>query len=73
MKRNIQDDVTAALLPGRSCAPLGLQGLAITYSTVTQADVKYICDLLEPIVVANRRQSNTPRSDTGKDRGERFY
>ena len=34
---------------------------------VTQADVKYICDLLEP-VVAFRRSSNTPRSQTERDR-----
>lgn len=65
-ERNIQDDVTAALLL-RSCSPLGLQGLAITHSTVTQADVKYICDLLEPIVVANRRSSNTPRSERDRE------
>jgi hypothetical protein len=74
IKQNLQDDVSAALLPGRSCHPLGLQGLAITHCVVTQADVKYICDLLEP-VVAFRRSSNTPRSQSererDKERGER--
>ena len=65
----MQEDVSAALLPGRSCHPLGLQGIAITHSTFTQEDVKYIRDLLEPVTLS-RKSSNTPRSvgDKEKDR-----
>ena len=70
LERNIQNDVTAALLPGRSCAPLGLQGLAITHSTFTQADIKYLCDLLEPVVIANKKSSHTPRSSGDKERDD---
>lgn len=40
----------AALLPGREGAALGLQGLAIIHNHITPTDVKYLCDLLEPIL-----------------------
>lgn len=65
--KELQEDISAALLPGRACHPLGLQGIAITHSTVTQTDVKYICDLLEPVTII-RKSSNTPRGHNDKDK-----
>lgn len=68
--KELQEDISAALLPGRACHPLGLQGIAITHCTVTQADIKYICDLLEPVTIV-RRSSNTPRDrDKEKDKDD---
>ena len=63
----MQEDVSAALLPGRSCHPLGLQGIAITHSTFTQEDVKYVRDLLEPVTLS-RKSSSTPRSVGERDK-----
>jgi hypothetical protein len=65
--KELQEDISAALLPGRACHPLGLQGIAITHCTVTQTDIKYICDLLEPVTII-RKSSNTPRGHNDKDK-----
>jgi hypothetical protein len=65
---SIHDQVMAALLPGREGAALGLQGLAITHNQITPTDVKYLCDLLEPILTEKKDNTEKNRDRVNSDR-----